>query len=133
MSEIITYNGSVCNINYHFVWCTKYRKAVLIFPDDVKKIITDICTQYRWIIRALEVMEDQIHLFITTPPFDAPSKIAKIVKGASARQLFLLHPKLKKDLWGGHLWSPSYYCGTAGMVSAEIIKQYIADQKTKKV
>ena len=132
MSDIITYNGSVCNINYHFVWCTKYRKAVLTFSDDVKKVITDICKQYAWIVRTLEVMEDHVHLFITTPPFDAPSKIAKIVKGSSARQLFLLHPELKKELWGGHLWSPSYYCGTAGMVSAEIIKRYIAEQKTKK-
>ena len=131
MSEIITYNGSVCNINYHFVWCTKYRKAVLTFPNDVKTILTDICTKYAWIIRAVEVIEDHIHLFITTPPFDAPSKIAKIVKGSSARQLFLMHPELKKELWGGHLWSPSYYGGTAGMVSAEIIKRYIEDQKKK--
>jgi len=28
-------------------------------------------------------------------------------------------------LWGGHLWSPSYYVGTAGAVSAQIIQLYI--------
>ena len=70
--------------------------------------------------------------FITTPPFDAPSKIAKIIKGSSARKIFQIHPDLRKELWGGHLWSPSYYCGTAGMVSAEIIKKYIEAQTPKK-
>ena len=34
--------------------------------------------------------------------------------------------KILKDLlYGGHLWSPSYYVGTAGNVSAETIRHYI--------
>lgn len=131
MSEIITYNGSVCNINYHFVWCTKYRQPVLTFPEDIKTILTDICKQYAWIIRATEVMEDHIHLFITTPPFDAPSKIAKIIKGVSARQIFIKHPELKKNLLGRHLWNSLYYCGTTGIISDKIIKKYIANQTKK--
>ncbi len=34
-------------------------------------------------------------------------------------------PVLKKRLWSGNLWSPSYYVGTAGNVSAETIRRYI--------
>jgi putative transposase len=37
---------------------------------------------------------------------------------------------LRKKLWGGHIWSPSYYVGTAGHVSAETIKRYIEEQKS---
>ena len=49
----------------------------------------------------------------------------KILKGSTARKLFVKFPELKKQLWGGHLWSPSYYVGTAGNVSSETIQKYI--------
>ncbi len=129
MTEYVTYNKSICNINYHFVWVTKYRKPVLTFPDDLKAILQSICDQYKWSIKSVEVMPDHVHLFITTPPFDAPSKIAKILKGGSARELFRIHPEIKRSLWGGHLWSPSYYCGTAGTVTAETVRRYIENQR----
>lgn len=131
MSDYITYNHSVCNINYHFVWVTKYRKNVLYFDDELKHIFQEICNKYKWMIKAIEIMPDHIHIFITTPPFDAPSKIAKLLKGISARKLFINHPELKRSLWGGHLWSASYYCGTAGKVSGDVIRQYIENQKTR--
>jgi len=50
-------------------------------------------------------------------------------KGVSARLLFQEFPELKQQLWGGHLWAPSYYVGTAGNVSAEAIKNYIEETK----
>ncbi len=34
-------------------------------------------------------------------------------------------PELRKMLWGGALWSPSYYVGTAGNISAKTIEKYI--------
>lgn len=39
--------------------------------------------------------------------------------------LFQRFPALKQRVWGGHLWSPSYYVGTAGTVSAATIQRYI--------
>jgi putative transposase len=95
------------------------------------RIFEEICQQYGWTIKALEVMPDHVHLFITTPPFDAPSKMAKLLKGISARKIFQLFPDLREELWEGHLWSPSYYCGTAGTVSAATIQQYIDSQRLK--
>jgi len=112
LPEYITYSHSVCNINYHFVWCTKYRKPVLNHEKDIIEIFKEICLKYSWIIEAIEVMPDHVHIFIATPPFDAPSKIAKLLKGISARKIFKMFPFLRKELWEGHLWSPSYYCGT---------------------
>nr|MDO8113402.1 IS200/IS605 family transposase [Candidatus Sigynarchaeota archaeon] len=131
MSDFITYNGSICNINYHFVWVTKYRKQVLTFPDDVKAILQAICDENGWTIRSVEVMPDHVHLFITTPPFIAPSVIAKIVKGSLARKIFIAHPEITSELWGGHLWSSSYYCGTAGTVTAETVRRYIENQRQR--
>jgi putative transposase len=36
---------------------------------------------------------------------------------------------LREKFWKGKLWSPSYYVGIAGTVSAETIKMYIQHQK----
>jgi putative transposase len=34
-------------------------------------------------------------------------------------------PDIESKLWRGVMWSPSYYVGTAGHVSAEVIEKYI--------
>ncbi|MCA7081845.1 transposase, partial [Staphylococcus aureus] len=53
------------------------------------------------------------------------------VKGGSAKQRFLKYPETNKLLWGGHLWSPSFFMSTLGNVSKEIVAQYIDSQLDK--
>jgi putative transposase len=77
-----------------------------------------------------KVMPDHIHLFIEANPFDSPTNIVKIFKGVISLRLFRKFPELQKELWRGVLWSPSYYIGTAGHVSAEVIERYIQGQQT---
>lgn len=72
-----------------------------------------------------EIQPDHIHLFLSIPPAQAVADAVKILKGISARRLFQEFPALKKRLSGGHLWSPSYYVGTAGNLSAETIRHFI--------
>ena len=84
-----------------------------------------MCNENGWVILSLEIQPDHIHLFVSIPPSKAVSDAVKKLKGTTARKLFLQHPGLKKQLRDGHLWSPSYYVGTAGKVSAETIRQYI--------
>jgi putative transposase len=109
------------------IWCSKYRKEVLV--DKIAKATSDlvetICAKHGWPIITVEIQPDHIHLFLTVPPAIAIATVVKILKGTVARKLFLAFPQLKKVLWGGHLWSPSYYVGTAGNVSAETIQRYI--------
>jgi REP element-mobilizing transposase RayT len=40
-------------------------------------------------------------------------------------------PDIESKLWRGVMWSPSYYVGTAGNVSAETIQRYIREQQTE--
>ena len=112
---------------YHVVWCPKYRRKVLIgkVSDFLTAQLTEICELRQWPILALEVQPDHIHLFLSIPPSIAVADAVKILKGTTARKLFVEFPELKQSLWGGHLWSPSYDVGTAGNVSAEIIRRYI--------
>lgn len=124
--------NAVYEINYHLVWSTKYRKPVLVPPIDValKDLLAQTAAERWYDVLGLEVMPDHVHIFLSAPPAVSPALIAKVLKGASARRLFTMFPHLRRQLWGGHLWNPSYYVGTAGHVSAETIKRYIEEQKS---
>ena len=60
------------------------------------------------------------------------SDMIKIMKGNLARQMFLAHPELKQELWGGHLWNPSYCAVTVSDRSREQVLAYIESQKENK-
>ena len=121
----------VYTIWYHIVWSTKYRKEILLSPIDekLKKLLEEICKENKYGLEAQEIMPDHIHLFLSIPPAESLAVAVKKLKGISARLLFIAYPEMKQQLWGGHLWNPSYYVGTAGTVSSETIKRYIASQK----
>jgi putative transposase len=96
----------------------------------LKDLLTQTAAEHEYDVLDLEVMPDHVHIFLSALPVVSPAIIAKILKGTNARRLFIMFPHLKRRLWGGHLWNPSYYVGTAGHVSAETIKRYIQEQKT---
>ena len=124
-------SSAVYNINYHFVWCPKYRKAILIgqVREFLEERLHTIAETKGYKILELKVMPDHIHLFVETNPFDSPVSMIKIFNGVTSLRLFKRFPELHKQLWRGVLWSPSYYVGTAGHVSAETIERYIRKQE----
>lgn len=124
---------AVYNINYHFVWLTKCRSSVLFPPMDetIKEAITTLCMEHGYELLTLEVMPNYVHVFLSASPKTAPAVIAKVLKGSAARTFFVRHPELKGKLFGGHLWNPSYYVGTAGEVSSDTIRRYIETQKNR--
>ena len=125
--------GYVYSLQYHLVWCTKYRKKVLKDGIDVecKEMLESLAQEYKFQILAMEVMPDHIHLLVDCRPQFYISDMIKIMKGNLARQMFLLYPELKKELWGGHLWNPSYCAVTVSDRSREQVLAYIEGQKEK--
>jgi len=124
-------NSCVYNINYHIVFCPKYRKQVLneSIKEDLQLIFKSVISSNDWKLLELEVMPDHIHLFVSAHPKQSPLEIVKKLKGISARLIFKKYPKFqKKEFWGKHLWSGGYYVGTAGIVTAESIQKYILAQ-----
>ncbi len=120
---------TVWNLNYHFVFVLKYRKAVLIerIRDRLEELIKEQCKKFGFEIISLEIMPDHVHLFVSAPPKFAPCEIARLIKGYTARFLFKEFPELKRELWGGEFWAKSYYVGSHGTVSSETIKRYIEE------
>jgi putative transposase len=130
----LTYGrGYVYSLQYHIVWCTKYRKKVLFngIDDDIKGYLNELAKEYSFSILAMEVMPDHIHILVDCKPQFFPSDMIKILKGNTARWLFMKHPELKKQLWGGHLWNPSYCIVTVSDRSFEQVKHYIDSQKER--
>ena len=112
---------------YHVVWCPKYRRKVLTGSvlQRTNELIESICLENNWFIISKEIQPDHIHLFLSFSPAVSIATVVKKLKGIVARKLFMEFSELKKLLSGGSLWSPSYYVGTAGNVSAETIQKYI--------
>lgn len=118
---------------YHLVWCVKYRRSVLIraIGDRLKEILTEIATAQGAEIISVETDVDHVHVLIRLKPIHSVATIAKRLKGASAYKLFREFPSLKYRLWGGHLWSPSYYVATTGGATVEAVKKYVESQRRK--
>ena len=62
--------GYVYSLQYHLVWCTKYRKQVLKngLDAECKKMLYELAEEYRFQILAMEVMPDHIHLLLDCKP-----------------------------------------------------------------
>lgn len=131
---LIHEKGYVYNFNFHLVFVTKYRQKIFTNPQlvqDMKNILQRQCKISHVTIEKFEVMPDHVHMLISFKPKYAPAELVKNIKGSSARAWFKLHPETKSKLWGGHLWSPSYFMSTLGDMSRETVEHYIASQYTK--
>ena len=117
---------------YHIIWCPEFRFSVLQkgADDKLKKILADICNQYGYEIKALEVMPDHIHIFADCPQTVAPCDIVRTLKSISAIEMFRAYPQLKQFYARcGVLWSRGYFISTVGYISEATAKKYIEEQK----
>jgi len=122
-----TGSHTVYNIEYHFVWVTKYRYKVLTgdVAVRVRELVRQTCEAFEIRILSGVVSLDHVHVLISAPPTLAPSEIMRRVKGRSAVKLFEEFPMLKKRYWGHHFWARGYFCSTVGQVTEEMITSYL--------
>lgn len=120
---------SVHFMNYHFVWCPKYRRKILVGPikDRLSVLIEQKVSNLKGKIISLSIADDHVHLFIQSDPRIAPNKIIGLIKGYTSHILREEFPSLKSRL--PTLWTRSYFVSTHGHVSNEMIKRYIDEQK----
>ncbi len=122
----------VYNINYHIVWCVKYRRKVLSsdISNRLIELLKAVGEEKGFTVVECKVGEnDHVHCFVSAPPKISVTQIVKYLKGISGNQLFKEYPQLRKSLWKGQLWNGSYFCETIGSTSEENILRYIERQK----
>ena len=131
MSEPIHKAHNVSVLLYHLVCVTKYRRVVMTGAVDT--VIRDVCLDIaaRYEIRFLEIGSDRdhMHFLVQSVPMDSPTKIVRVIKSLTAREVFLRVPAIKKQLWGGEFWSDGYFISTVGHHGTEaLICEYVAKQ-----
>lgn len=121
--------GAVFALRYHVVWCPKYRRQVLAEPIDkrLKELLHEVAQEHEWVIHALEVMPDHVHIFIEASPIHCVAEIVNRLKGRTSRMLRQEFPALRSRL--PTLWSRSYFASSVGAVSEQTIRRYIENQK----
>jgi putative transposase len=130
---------SVYSLNYHLIFCTKYRRNVLTdkISERLKDIITNISKEFHTNIIEQETDKDHVHVLFKSKPILNITKFINSVKGVASRLLFQEFPEIKLQLWKGHLWSTSYCLLTTGQTTLDILKRYVEsqgkDRKTKNI
>ena len=122
----------VYNINYHFVWCVKYRRKALKpeIAERLYELVQEIGLEKGFTVVDCKVSEnDHVHCFVSAPPKISVTQIVKYLKGISGNSLLKEFPELRTILWKGQLWNGSYFCETIGSTSEENILKYIERQK----
>lgn len=122
---------TVSLINYHFVFCPRYRRKIFVDSDvdaRFKLLVQSICQENEWQVRAIETDKDHCHLFVNVQPTYSPSEVMKVIKGRTSRYLRQEFEHLSKM---PSVWTRSYFVSTAGNVSSETIKRYVESQRTR--
>ena len=109
---------TVYNIQFHFVWVTKYRYHVLAGEVKlrVRELIRQICQQHDFLIEQGHISKDHVHSLVSAPTPMSASQIMQKIKGRSSRMLQQEFPHLKKRYWGSAYlgtWLLLYYCGSS--------------------
>ena len=104
--EVTHGRGYVYSIQYHIVWCVKYRHKILTSQVGNKliEILNTVADCENFQILECNTDKDHVHLLINCSlQYYIPNIIQKL-KGVSSRLLMEeFGTALKKKLWGGHL------------------------------
>ncbi|WP_462412843.1 IS200/IS605 family transposase [Neobacillus sp. Marseille-QA0830] len=129
MNEYRRIKTTVSLINYHFVFCPRYRRKIFLdsrVEQRFKELVHDICESLNVEVIALECDKDHTHMFLNALPTFSPADIMAKIKGVTSKKLREEFPHLRHLQ---SLWTRSYFVSTAGNVSSETIKRYVENQK----
>ena len=104
-----------------------FTKAIL---DDLRPVFASVCADFESELVEFDGEDDHVHLLVNYPPKVAISKLVNSLKGISSLLIRKKnYPSIQKKLWGGALWSPSYFAGSCGGAPLAVIRQYIEQQQ----
>jgi putative transposase len=123
MGKYLHKRHNVTVLLYHIVCPAKYRRAV--FTAEVEQELKVVCKEIeaRYEIGFLEIGadRDQVHFLVQSVPSYSSTKIVRIVKSLTAREIFARVPSVKKQLWGGEFWSKGYFMASVGQHGNESV------------
>ena len=120
------------NLTYHLVLVTKYRHPAItdkVFST-LEKHITSILEMNKCELKALNYDIDHVHIMFSAPPQVRMSTLVNNIKTVTSRMVRKEHSAwMSKFYWKPIFWSRSYYIGTIGEATIEIVERYIQNQR----
>jgi REP element-mobilizing transposase RayT len=97
--------------------------------EEIKNICLEISQRYEIEFVEIGMDHDHAHFLIQSVPMYSPTKIIRIVKSITAREIFKRKPLVKKKLWGGEFWTEGYFVNTVGQHgNEEVLRKYVQNQ-----
>jgi len=131
VSEYVHKQRNVSVLLYHLVCPAKYRRVV--FSEEVDSVLKDVCLEiakrYEIVFIEIGVEKDHVHFLLQSVPSYSPTRIVRMIKSITAREIFKRAPAVKKQLWGGEFWTKGYFMSTVSRHGNEdTIKNYVKNQ-----
>lgn len=123
-------------MHVHLVFVTKYQKNVFTksILENLQSIFASVCEDFEAKLVEFNGEGDHVHLLVEYHPKVAVSKFVNSLKGVSSRLIRKKeYPTIQNALWGGCLWSPSYFAGACGGAPLSVIREYVEQQASPKV
>lgn len=94
----------------------KYRGLVFSkeVDEEIKKICLEISKRYSIYFLEIGIDQDHAHFLIQSEPVYSPTKIARIVKSITAKEIFKRRPEVREELWKGEFWTDGYFMSSVG-------------------
>ena len=118
-------------LTVNMVLVTKYRKPVLQgkVRDYVYALIRETMESENIIIREMNGEADHIHILFDYAPDIRLSELINKIKSRTARLVRRDYPvEVGEYYWKPLFWTNSYFLGSVGSNTTEIVKEYIQNQ-----
>ena len=130
--ELYKNRHSVYKLTYHIVLVTKYRHKCI--NDDIfnymKQHINRVVSDWGGSLDEINHDFDHIHMLLSLPPQQAPSRAVCSLKTVTSRALRKEFSEyLSKFYWKDSFWSDSYLVLTVGGATIDTVKRYIEEQR----
>jgi putative transposase len=111
---------------FHFSWSTKNRESTISaqWEDRLFGYIRGKCKSLGLLIKALNGIQDHVHLLVRARPHHAPADVAHDVKGASSH--FVNSQCLQPKRFS---WQEGYGVFSVSAHDVETVRRYIERQK----
>ena len=128
------HNRSIGWSTWHFQWCTKYRYKIFGSSDKrnfCKVLLSDVGNKFKIDVLDLEIDSDHVHVIASLPLTMTPTYALNVLKGKTAKAVFIQYPELKRVYKKGHLWSPGKFIGSIGHITLDKAKAYLEAHHAK--
>lgn len=123
---------SCYNLQYHLVLVTKYRRPAVSdgVLETIRAVIENIFEKNKCEVIALNHDLDHIHLMFIAPPQVQLSSMINNLKTVTSRLIRRDHRDWVERFYRDNVfWSRSYYIGSVGDATSEIVKLYVENQR----